>query len=123
ADNVRLAAYGDETLPRPQLTIERPLDSMVVIEPLGRRMLVEDLAFDATFSTNFDKGQLPDLFHPVGNGGLVVRGCWFGNFNTVVNGNGAPSGVLLMDNELPLETGLRGYFAWIEGANWTILGN
>ena len=54
---------------------------------------------------------------------LVVRGCTFLNVTDAVNGSMLPNGVILLDNSAPLQTGLRGYFAWVDGANWSILGN
>lgn len=123
-DNVRLTSYGDAEKQRPMLVVERQLLGHFTFEVSGKRFAVDGLAFDANyFGNDLGKANLPDLFHPSGTGGMVIRDCAFHNVNTVVNGNAQPKGVLLLDNELPLETGLRSYFAWVEGSNWTILGN
>jgi len=34
-----------------------------------------------------------------------------------------PHGVIVVDNTAPLDTGIRGYFCWVDGTDWSILGN
>jgi len=34
-----------------------------------------------------------------------------------------PSGIIVQDNTAPLLKGLREYFCWVDGNNWSILGN
>ena len=54
---------------------------------------------------------------------LVVRGCTFLNVDDAIMGGTSPSGVFVLDNSAPLETGIRGYLCWVTGNNWTVLGN
>jgi hypothetical protein len=39
------------------------------------------------------------------------------------NGNMQPQGVLIQDNNAPSVTGIKAYFVWAEGSDYTILGN
>jgi hypothetical protein len=54
---------------------------------------------------------------------VVVRGCTFLNVDDAVDGEMKPTGVIVMDNTAPLLTGLRSYFTWVDGTDWSILGN
>jgi len=52
-----------------------------------------------------------------------VRDNTFLNIDDAVNGSIKPTGVIVQDNTAPLLTGLRGYFTWVDGTDWTIIGN
>jgi hypothetical protein len=54
---------------------------------------------------------------------LVVRDNTFLNIQDDINGSMRPNGVIVLNNSSPLLTGLRGYFCWVDGTNWSILGN
>jgi hypothetical protein len=54
---------------------------------------------------------------------IVIRGNTFLNTDDAINASMRPTGVIVMDNSAPLITGLRGYFCWVDGTDWTILGN
>ena len=54
---------------------------------------------------------------------VVVRGCTFLNLEDAVDGEAQPHGIIVQDNVAPLVTGLRGYFCWVDGTDWTIVGN
>jgi hypothetical protein len=54
---------------------------------------------------------------------VVVRDDTFLNVENAVDGSMQPSGVIVQDSSAPLLTGLRGYFCWVDGNNWTIVGN
>lgn len=54
---------------------------------------------------------------------VAVRNDTFLNVENAVDGSMQPSGVIVQDNTAPLLTGIRGYFCWVDGNNWTIVGN
>jgi len=54
---------------------------------------------------------------------LVIRGNTFLNVTDAINGSMHPTGVIVLDNSAPLTTGVRGYVCWVDGNNWSILGN
>ena len=54
---------------------------------------------------------------------LVIRDNTFLNLTDAINGSDKPNGVIVLDNSAPLTTGIRGYFCWVDGNNWSILGN
>jgi hypothetical protein len=121
-DDCRLGAFGDTSKPRPVLFNVGDIGSTTMIDAGGKRLIVEDLAFDAPKAKPFDKKGTLDIIAARG-AGLVVRRCTVLNANDLVNGNGKPNGVLIQDCEATLEAGLRSYLAWVEGSNWTLLGN
>jgi hypothetical protein len=53
----------------------------------------------------------------------VIRDSTFLNVDDAINGSMQPSGVIVENNTAPLLTGLRGYFTWVDGNDWSILGN
>lgn len=121
-DDCLLGAYGDASKPRPVLFNIGTINSPTMIDSAGKRLVVEDLAFDAPKAKPFDKPGTLDVITAHGEG-LVVRRCTALNINDLVNGNGHPVGVMIVDSEAPTETGLRSYFAWVQGTDWTIVGN
>ena len=121
-EDVRLGAFGDADKPKPLIFNLGPLDSTMMLEATGKRTLIEDITFDAPKAKLFDKAGTLDVVVARG-AGLVVRRCTILNVNDLVNGNGIPNGVLIQDCDSPLETGLRSYLAWMQGSDWTVLGN
>jgi hypothetical protein len=65
---------------------------------------------------------MPDCLKPAG-ANTTVRNCLFLNIGYGINCNEQPRGVMGIDNSCPLETGLRSYFAWVQGADHVYLGN
>jgi hypothetical protein len=59
----------------------------------------------------------------MGGKNIAVRDCTFLNVGYAVNANGWPEGVLVQDNDVPSLTGLRTYFAWVQGSDHVYLGN
>lgn len=121
-DDCRLGAFGDPAKPKPVLFNIGRIDSNEIIDSNGKRFILEDLCFDAPTTKNYEKGGTLDVV--VGRGeGLVVRRVTILNVNDLVNGNGNPKGVLVQDCDEPLEVGLRSYLGWVQGSNWSFLGN
>jgi hypothetical protein len=54
---------------------------------------------------------------------VVVRDNTFLNIDTAVDGSMQPHGVIVQNNTAPLIQGMRAYFCWVDGTDWTITGN
>jgi hypothetical protein len=54
---------------------------------------------------------------------IVVRDNTFLNVDDAVDGEMKPSGIIVQNNTAPLLKGLREYFCWVDGTNWSIIGN
>jgi Ca2+-binding RTX toxin-like protein len=54
---------------------------------------------------------------------VVVRNNTFLNLENALDGELQPHGMIVQDNTAPLIKGLRGYFCWVDGTDWSILGN
>ena len=121
-DDCRLGAYGDSAKPKPVIFNFGKPDSNQMMDVHGKRFLIEDLTFDAPKTTNYEKGGTLDVVVAHGDG-LVIRRVTILNVNDLVNGNGNPDGVLIQDCDEPSEVGLRSYLGWVQGSNWTFLGN
>ena len=123
ADDVRIASYGEASLPAPTLRTPLPVAaSFAILAVRGRRCVIEDVTFDAAGFTTYDKTGVPDAII-AGGKGLLVRRCTFRNVVSAINGNARPDGVLMIDCDAPLDTGMRAYFTWVQGTNWCILDN
>ena len=84
-------------------------------------VVVQDIAFDTTFTTDTEVG-IPTAISPRGRN-VVIRRCTFLNVGYAVNNNEIPRFVLIQDCDAPLETGMREYFSWVVGADHVIIGN
>ena len=85
-------------------------------------IMLQDLTFDSKYSQNTEKTGMPDVLKP-GGANTTVRNCVFLNIGYGINCNAQPRGVMAMDNSCPLPTGLRSYFAWVQGSDHVYLGN
>src|SRR5439155_5883825 len=79
-------------------------------------VVLQDLCFDSKYNHNTEKTGMPDCLKPAG-ANTTVRNCLFLNIGYGINCNEQPRGVMGIDNSCPLETGLRSYFAWVQGAD------
>ncbi|HEX3355834.1 MAG TPA: PKD domain-containing protein, partial [Tepidisphaeraceae bacterium] len=132
--NVIIGAYDDPAKPKQATT--QPAGDRPVIFFTGLKKdvpyfttarntsdaMFQDLAFDSKFSQGADKTGMPDCVKPSGQN-TTVRNCVFLNVGYGINGNQEPHGVMAIDNSCPLETGLRSYFAWVQGSDHVYLGN
>jgi hypothetical protein len=85
---------------------------------------IENLTFDSPNAvTTGEAGDLNDYAVWAGGTNLVVSGNTFDNVEDAVNGTKQPSGVIVQNNSAPLIKGMRGYLCWVDGNNWSILGN
>lgn len=124
AGGVQIVSYGDPALPQPVLRFSGELKSVPMIETLkdARDLVVSDLCFDSAYNSDTEKDGMPDAIRGSGQN-LTIRNCTFVNVGYALNSNGKPRGVLVQDCVSPLETGLRSYFAWVQGQDHVYLGN
>jgi PKD repeat protein len=87
----------------------------------GKDVLVKNLTFDSSNTSNGDQGYNDAI--RMGGANITLRDCSVTNAGYVVNTNGHPDGVLVQDNIVTKKTGMRGYFAWVQGADMVFLGN
>ena len=83
-------------------------------------VLVKNVSFASRFSDTFGK-EPPDGVRA--GDGTVIIGCTFEHIETAINGNARPDGVHVRGCRSLLPTGLRGYFAWVQGTQWVIERN
>jgi hypothetical protein len=121
--DIYVGAYG--TGANPVLNRVTGWDDVVIFcEQNSSNITIQNLTFDSPNAVA--SGPAPEIgVTPVWAWGtdVVVRDDMFLNVETAVSGSMQPSGVIVQDNSAPLLTGLRGYFCWVDGNNWTIVGN
>jgi hypothetical protein len=79
---------------------------------------IRGLSFDSKYSTGYEG--MP-VGVRAGGKNITVRENFFGNVADGINSNNIPDGVLALNNTAG--TGIRGYFAWVQGADQVYLGN
>lgn len=122
-NNVRIGAYGSGANPRLVWAGEKNRNVILRPDAGGRDVMIEGLTFDSIWtSTNGSQTGMPIAIKPNGTN-VTVRNNTFLNVGFAVNANGQPTGVLVQDNDAPLDTGLRDYFVWAAGESMVILGN
>ena len=122
-NNVRIGAYGSGATPRLVWSGERNRNGLIRPDAGGRDIAIEGLTFDSIWtSTDGNQTGMPNAIKPNATN-VTVRGNTFLNVGFAVNANGQPTGVLVQDNQAPLDTGLRDYFVWAAGESMVILGN
>jgi PKD repeat protein len=133
-NNIIVGAYDDPAAPKRETT--QPVGDRPLIFFAGEKKdvpcfttakntsdaMFQDLAFDSKFTENTEKKGMPDCIKPSGQN-TTVRNCVFLNVGYGINGNQEPHGVMAIDNSCPLDSGLRSYFAWVQGSDHVYLGN
>jgi hypothetical protein len=118
-----VGAYGDGTSP----VINRgPGDGSVTffLNSQSVNTTIQDLTFDTPNAVT--SGPAPKIGSQTiwaWGTNVVVRNNTFLNTDDAINASMRPTGVIIMDNSAPLITGIRGYFCWVDGTDWTIVGN
>ena len=123
-NNVVLGAYGNGGKPVIRWTRDRYAGNnktVVWFDTDRSQLTVRDVEFDQAYNDTSSYG-LPSSLQPSGKG-IAVVDTVFRDVGDAITGSGKPHGVLVMDNSVPSDTDLRRYFTWIEGSDWTILGN
>ena len=122
-DNVEIASYGTGSKPRLRWVGNGDRNSILRSNPTASHLTIRGLTFDSQYdSGDGQAGGLPFALKLEGTS-LVARDNTFLNVNYAIQGSGAPVGMLVQDNDAPSITGIRGYFAWIDGQDWVLLGN
>jgi PKD repeat protein len=126
SQNVLIGAYGNATEPLPILwkvpSAERLMFSM--FKPASD-VIIENLQFDGPFAAD-PAGNAPkiafDAIYPAGNN-ITVRNCTFLNVDYCINTDRKVTGMLVVGNSAPLETGVRSYLVWGTGQDHVYLNN
>jgi hypothetical protein len=97
----------------------------VYVSSKASNSTIENLTFDTPNAVTSGAANDIDNAFAIFAGGtnVVVLGNTFDNVEDAVNGGEQPTGVIVQDNSAPLLKGMRGYLCWVDGNNWTILGN
>jgi hypothetical protein len=113
AENVLLGAYGTGAKPLIQWTGDPNAGIVFDAYAATRDVTVQDLAFDAPNQ---------HVIKPEGVN-FLARNIHFVRAGYAVNSNRFPKGVLVMDSTSPSATGLKEYFAYVQGEDHVYLGN
>ena len=121
---VLIGATGDAKLPKPvvRYTGVKSGEALISCSGMTVGLVVENITFDSIAGAKPDTTALATAIVASGKQ-IVVRGCTFLNLSMAINGNGKPAGIVVQDCDSPNIDGLRRYFTWIEGTDWTILDN
>lgn len=123
-ENVVIGAYGSGD--RPVLKWNGTRDRrryIFVPDMVSKNVTIRDLTMTSIYNApDGDQINMVIAVHPYAQNTSVI-GCTFLDVGYAVNADTAPTGLLVQDNDAPKETGLRDYFAWIDGRNIVLLGN
>lgn len=117
--NSKLGAYGSGNAPVIKWNGARQNSPMIQIT--GTNVAVENLTFTTPW-TDTDNSNMPDAMNVAGRN-VTIEGCSFLSLGTAINTNQNPTGVLVQDSRAPSDTGVRSYFAWVQGSDHVYLGN
>lgn len=120
--NVVIDAYGSGKGPVLRWAVDGDNKVMMSTKSNSRDITIQNVTFD---SKNLNGTSEWGMMQAVAANGqnITVRGCTFLNVGYAINANGSPRGLIVMDNNAPLETGVRGYFTWFEGTDGVFVGN
>ncbi len=120
--DVTIGAYGNGARPKLNWVGGRAFTPMVDMGFGARDVVVQGLHFDSIYDSPNDAHNMPYPFSPQNRNAAfldnVIEDMGFG-----VNANGSPTNVLIQGNVVPGDTDLRNYFAWIQGTDFTLMGN
>jgi hypothetical protein len=121
--NVYVGAYGNGANPVLNRVAGYENQTLFTTQT-SSNITIEDLTFDSPNAVT--SGPAPEINANAivaGGSNIVIRNDTFLNLETAIDGELQPHGIIVQDNTAPLLTGLRGYFCWVDGDNWSILGN
>ena len=125
SSNVLIGSYGSGTDP----VLNRAGGNGLSTFTLGNDtngVTIQHLVFNCPWAAVAENAQAPKIGNSgiyVGGQNNTVRDCTFLNLDDAINENKNPAGTLVEDNNAPLDTGVRGYFVWVQGSEQTIVGN
>lgn len=119
--NVHVGAYGSGANP-----VFNVVSGKCAIQTFdsANHVVIENITFDSPYKpvgNDADKMGSNGIY--VGGTNITIRDCTFLNVTDGINSNGQPRGMIVMDNDAPLTTGIRGYLSWTEGSDIVIIGN
>lgn len=122
-NNIRVSAYGTGNNPVLRWAGGLTVATMIRCEATTQQSIIENLTFDSIYNgTDGNREGMPFAIKP-NNTQIAIRNNTFLNVGMAVQTNGRPTGILIQDNNCPLITGVRNYFVWGEGSDFTVLGN
>jgi PKD repeat protein len=122
SSNVVIGAYGSGNRPVLKFTGERNYGVIFRTDESGENVTIRDLQFDSIYGSASDEDGLPSAIRPDAANTTIVNNAFY-NVGYAVNGNQKPKGLLVQGNTAPSMTGLKGYFAWVQGADHVYVGN
>jgi hypothetical protein len=121
-DNVVVGAYGTGNRPILKYTGEKNYGVIFRTDEVGHNVTIRDLTFDSIYSSATNEDGLPSAIRPDSPNTTILNNVFY-NLGYAVNGNQNPNGLLVQGNSAPSTTGLKGYFAWVQGNDQSYLGN
>jgi hypothetical protein len=126
ASNIVIASYGDAILAQPTIVWagSSAYPCIFDVHAPADRVVIDSIAFDTLRpAASFDHKNMPDAVRLTGGTHITIRRCTFNTVGSAINGNGNPADVLIDQCNAPLVSGLRSYFAWVQGQRWTFTHN
>jgi len=121
-ENVLIDAYGSGNGPVLRWAVNGDNKVMMSTKSNSRDITIQNVTFDSKYLNGTEEWGMMQAIAANGQN-ITVRGCTFLNVGYAINANGSPKGLIVMDNNAPLETGVRGYFTWFEGTDGVFVGN
>ena len=120
--NVVVGAYGMGDRPKILWTGDRENEVMFYVGVGTSNVTVENLSIDTVYDQDTNDHGTPMAFK-MGGTNFTARGNELLNLQYGFMLNLRPTGVNIVDNTAPSTTGVRKYFAWVEGSQVTIADN
>jgi hypothetical protein len=95
---------------------------MFIMGATCSRIVIQGLVFDTTDNTGTGESGVPQGISLNGTNIALINNTFI-NVSYAINGNLGPTAVLVQNNICPVQAALRAYFVWMQGSNWTVLGN
>src|SRR5205823_10116763 len=122
--HVLVGAYGDAAKAKPIIKWVGTRSSGTIIPIMypAVNITVQDLTIDTAFNADTNGSGVPFGIQPSAND-TTVRRCTFLNVGYGVNANTNLRGLLVQDSSAPDRKALRGYFLWMTGTDFVVLGD
>jgi hypothetical protein len=117
--HVYVGTYGSGAAPVLMYT-GSSLGSLFNFSASSQSITVDGLAINTVYSAG--GGDDCDGIDPMGND-IAIIGVNFNNIENAMNMNSGPSNVLIQDDSTLYQSGMDGYFTWIQGNDIVLLGN
>ena len=122
--DVYVGSYGTGSSPVLMWEGANPWNATICMATTASNVTIQGLTFDSPNGVvNGEAPEVNDIAIWAAGTNLVVSDNTFLNVDDAVNATLMPTGVIVQDNTAPLLQGLRGYFCWVDGTNWSIMGN